>query len=136
MDDGTRVSYVEVTAYEKGPTTVGFLGCAVAWINGWGIDCRSLLSDNGSAYKPQSSFLTWHSRSINVCWSNKTCRCLQTPLGLKRDEHCRQAGQQALLVCIACNNAWHSDNTPWQRKGGGNLEKQKCCTIKVQSFIV
>lgn len=51
MDDATQLSYVEVLADEKGPTTVGFLIRAVAWFNGLGNECRRLLSDNGSAYK-------------------------------------------------------------------------------------
>jgi transposase InsO family protein len=51
VDDATRLSYVEVLADEKGPTTVGFLSRAVAWFNGQGIECRRVLSDNGSAYK-------------------------------------------------------------------------------------
>jgi hypothetical protein len=51
VDDATRLSYVEVLPDEKGPTTVGFLSRAVAWFNGQGIECRRVLSDNGSAYK-------------------------------------------------------------------------------------
>ncbi len=51
VDDATRLSYVEVLPDEKGPTTVGFLSQAVAWFNGQGIECRLVLSDNGSAYK-------------------------------------------------------------------------------------
>ncbi|MGB5135794.1 MAG: integrase core domain-containing protein, partial [Prochlorococcaceae cyanobacterium] len=51
VDDATRLSYVEVLADEKGPTTVGFLSRAVAWFNAQGIECRRVLSDNGSAYK-------------------------------------------------------------------------------------
>ena len=59
VDDATRLSYVEVLADEKGPTTVGFLTRAVAWFNGQGYrcaeakgyECRRVLSDNGSAYK-------------------------------------------------------------------------------------
>jgi transposase InsO family protein len=51
IDDATRLSYVEVLPDEKGPTTVGFLSRAVAWFNGQGIECRRVLSDNGSAYK-------------------------------------------------------------------------------------
>ncbi len=30
---------------------MGFLGRAVAWFNGQGIECRRVLSDYGSAYK-------------------------------------------------------------------------------------
>jgi hypothetical protein len=51
VDDATRLSYVEVLANEKGPTTVGFLSRASAWFNGQGIECLPVLSDNGSAYK-------------------------------------------------------------------------------------
>lgn len=36
---------------EKGPTTVGIRSRAVAWFNSQGIECRRVLSDNGSAYK-------------------------------------------------------------------------------------
>ena len=35
----------------SGPTTVGFLSRAVAWFNGQGVECKRVLSDNGSAYK-------------------------------------------------------------------------------------
>jgi transposase len=51
VDDATRLSYVEVLHDEKGPTTVGFLSRALAWFNSQGIECRRVLSDNGSAYK-------------------------------------------------------------------------------------
>jgi len=51
VDDDTRLSYVEVLADERGPTTVGFLRRAVAWFNGQGIECRRVLSDNSSACK-------------------------------------------------------------------------------------
>ena len=51
VDYAMPLSYVEVLADEKGPTTVGFLSRAVAWFNGQGIECRRVLSDNGSAYK-------------------------------------------------------------------------------------
>jgi hypothetical protein len=49
MDDPTRQFDVEVLADEKGPTTAGFLSRAVAWFNGQGVECRRVLSDNGSA---------------------------------------------------------------------------------------
>lgn len=39
---------------EKGPTTVGFLGRAVAWSNDPGIEYKRVLSENGSAYKSRS----------------------------------------------------------------------------------
>jgi hypothetical protein len=51
VDDATCLVYVEVLPDEKGPTTVGFLSRAVVWINGEGIECLRVLSDNGSAYK-------------------------------------------------------------------------------------
>lgn len=51
VDDAIRLSYVEVFPDEKGPTTVGFLSRAVTWFNGQGIECRRVLSDNGSVYK-------------------------------------------------------------------------------------
>ena len=51
VDDATRLSYVEMLADGKGPTTVGSPSRAVAWFNGQGIECRRVLSDNGSAYK-------------------------------------------------------------------------------------
>ncbi|WP_236550436.1 DDE-type integrase/transposase/recombinase [Cyanobium sp. Copco_Reservoir_LC18] len=51
VDDATRLSYDEVLADEKGPTTVSFLSRAVAWFTSHGIERRRVLSDNGSAYK-------------------------------------------------------------------------------------
>lgn len=54
IDDATRLAYVEVLPDEKQATTVGFLPRAMAWLNGQGITCRRILSDNGSAYRLQA----------------------------------------------------------------------------------
>jgi transposase InsO family protein len=51
VEDATRLSYDEVLADEKGPTTVGFLSRVVAWFNGQRIECGRVLSGNGLAYK-------------------------------------------------------------------------------------
>ena len=51
VDDATRLAYFEVLPDEKGHATVGFLSRVVAWFNGQGIECRRVVSDNGSAYK-------------------------------------------------------------------------------------
>ena len=51
IDDATRLAYVEVLPDEKQATTVGFLLRGVAWFDGQGISGRSVLSDNGSAYR-------------------------------------------------------------------------------------
>jgi len=50
VDDATRLAYVEVLADEQKPTVIGFLSRAVAWFNGQGVECRRVMSDNGSAY--------------------------------------------------------------------------------------
>jgi transposase InsO family protein len=49
--DATRLAYAEVLPDEKQATTVGFLIRAVAWFESQGIECRRVLSDNGSAYR-------------------------------------------------------------------------------------
>jgi transposase InsO family protein len=51
IDDATRLAYAEVLPDEKQATTVGFLIRAVAWFSRQGIECRRVLSDNGSAYR-------------------------------------------------------------------------------------
>jgi transposase InsO family protein len=38
-----------VLAMEQKPTVIGFLGCAVAWFNAQGVECRRVMSDNGPA---------------------------------------------------------------------------------------
>ena len=50
IDDSTRLAYVEVLADEQQATAIGFLSRAVAWFNGQGVECRQVMSDNGSAY--------------------------------------------------------------------------------------
>ena len=50
IDDATRLAYVEVLADEQQCTAIGFLSRAVAWFNGQGVECRQVMSDNGSAY--------------------------------------------------------------------------------------
>ena len=52
IDDATRLVYAEVLPDEKQATTVGFLIRAVAWFGRQGIECRRVLSDNGSAIAP------------------------------------------------------------------------------------
>ena len=51
IDDATRLAYAEVLPDEKQATTVGFLIRAVAWFGRQGIECRRVLTDNGSAYR-------------------------------------------------------------------------------------
>ncbi len=51
VDDCTRLAYVEVLANERTPTVVGFLQCAVAWLEDHGIEVQRLMTDNGSAYR-------------------------------------------------------------------------------------
>lgn len=50
IDDATRLAYVEVLVDEQQGTAIGFLSRAVAWFNGQGVECRQVMSDNGSAY--------------------------------------------------------------------------------------
>jgi hypothetical protein len=50
VDDATRLAYVEVLADEQKPAVIGFLSRAVAWFNSQGVECRQVMSDNGSAY--------------------------------------------------------------------------------------
>ena len=50
IDDATRLAYVEVLADEQQATAIGFLSRSVAWFNGQGVECRQVVSDNGSAY--------------------------------------------------------------------------------------
>ena len=50
IDDATRLACVEILADEQQATAIGFLCRVVAWFNGQGVDCRQVMSDNGSAY--------------------------------------------------------------------------------------
>ena len=50
IDDATRLAYVEVLADGQQATAIGFLSRSVAWFNGQGVECRQVMSDNGSAY--------------------------------------------------------------------------------------
>jgi len=50
----TRLAYVEVLEDEQKGTAIGFLSRAVAWFNGQGVECRQVMSDNGSAYISRS----------------------------------------------------------------------------------
>ncbi len=55
IDDATRRAYAEVLPDEKDATMVGFLIRAVARFGRQGIECRRVLSDNGSAYRSKTS---------------------------------------------------------------------------------
>ena len=48
--DATRLVYVEMLEHEQKPTLIGFLSRAAAWFNSQGIECRRVISKNGSAY--------------------------------------------------------------------------------------
>jgi len=48
--DATRLANVEVLADEQQGTAIGFLSRAEAWFNRQGVECRQVMSDNGSAY--------------------------------------------------------------------------------------
>lgn len=50
IDDATRLAYVEVLPDKQQGTAIGFLTRALAWFNGHGVECRQVMSDNGSAY--------------------------------------------------------------------------------------
>ena len=50
IDDATRLAYFEVLPDEQQVTAIGFLTRALAWFNGHGVECRQVMSDNGSAY--------------------------------------------------------------------------------------
>lgn len=49
IDDATRLADVEVLPDEQQATAIGFLTRALAWFNGHGVECRQVMSDNGSA---------------------------------------------------------------------------------------
>ena len=48
IDDTTRLAYVEVLPDEQQGTAIGFLSRALTWFNGHGVECRQVMSDNGS----------------------------------------------------------------------------------------
>ena len=50
IDDATRLADVEVLSDEQQGKAIGFLIRALAWFNGHGVECRQVMSDNGSAY--------------------------------------------------------------------------------------
>lgn len=51
VDDHSRLAYSEVLGDERAMTAMGFWGRAQAWFAEQGIVVRSLLTDNGSAYR-------------------------------------------------------------------------------------
>ena len=50
IDDARRLADAEVLADEQQTTPIGFVSRVVAWFNGQGVECRQVMSDNGSAY--------------------------------------------------------------------------------------
>ena len=50
IDDATRLAYVEVLRTAQWPDAVGFLDRAVTWFASQGVQARSVMTDNGSAY--------------------------------------------------------------------------------------
>ena len=50
IDDATRLAYAEVLCDEKGPTAIGFLRRATAFVKSHGIIVEAVPTDNGSAY--------------------------------------------------------------------------------------
>ena len=50
IDDATRLAYVELLPDEQQGTAISFLSRALAWFSGHGVECRQMMSDNGSAY--------------------------------------------------------------------------------------
>jgi hypothetical protein len=58
IDDTTRHAYVEVLLADQQGTAIGFLRRALAWFNGQGVECRQVMSDNGSAYISKTFSLT------------------------------------------------------------------------------
>jgi transposase InsO family protein len=51
IDDATRLAYAEVLSDEKAVTAIGFLGRAIAFFAGYGINVERVLTDNGSPYR-------------------------------------------------------------------------------------
>ena len=49
IDDATRLADVEALSDEQQGTAIGSLTRALAWFNGHGVECRQVMSDNGSA---------------------------------------------------------------------------------------
>jgi len=58
FDDTTRHAYVEVLSADQQGTAIGFLRRALTWFNGQGIECRQVMSDNGSAFVSKAFSLT------------------------------------------------------------------------------
>lgn len=51
IDDYSRLAYVEILEDEKGPTTVGFLTRALAWLAEHGVKVERVMTDNGTNYR-------------------------------------------------------------------------------------
>jgi transposase InsO family protein len=51
IDDATRLAYAEVLSDEKAVTAIGFLGRAIAFFAGYGVNVERVLTDNGSPYR-------------------------------------------------------------------------------------
>jgi len=108
VDDATWLSYDEVLADEKGPTTVGFLSRAVARFNGQRIECRRVLSGNGSAYKSHGR------RKACQAMDSKPRRPGPTPLGptarpSDSSRPCWRSGPTSCAGTSAAHNEMRSD---------------------------
>jgi transposase InsO family protein len=51
VDDHSRLAYAEVLPSERAADAVAFLGRAVAWYRGQGVEPEAVLTDNGVAYR-------------------------------------------------------------------------------------
>lgn len=86
IDDATRLAYVEVLEEEQQGTAIGFLSRAIAWFNGQGVECRQVMSGNGSAYVSRSfakacgalGLKHIRTRAYTPCTKGKAERFIQT----------------------------------------------------------
>jgi hypothetical protein len=82
IDDATRLAYAEVLSDEKQATTDGFLIRAVVWFGRQGIECRSVLADNCTAYRSKP----WRQACEALGLSDKSTR-RYTPRNNGKAEH-------------------------------------------------
>lgn len=57
VDGATRLAYVEILDDERGPTSTGFLGCAVAWFAAHGVRIERVI--HTAAWERRHPWRSW-----------------------------------------------------------------------------
>jgi len=115
IDDATRLAYVEVLADEQQGRAIGFLSRAVAWFNGQGVECRQVISDNGSPY-------------ISKAFA-KACRALKLKHIRTRPYTPRTNGKaERLIKTLQTESAYAMANTSSKERNSSYLDLNRSIT--------